>query len=47
MAKITSISLEDDHRDLINELVKGEESGFVKNFNKEVFLERLHKNSLS
>jgi len=28
---------------LINELKKGEKSGFVENFNRETFLDNLHK----
>lgn len=30
--------------ELINELKKGEKSGFVKNFNRKKFLNNLHKN---
>jgi antitoxin ParD1/3/4 len=29
--------------ELINELKKGEKSGFVKNFNRETFLDNLHQ----
>ncbi|MFC5272019.1 type II toxin-antitoxin system ParD family antitoxin [Adhaeribacter terreus] len=32
---------------LINELKKGEESGFVKNFNRDAFLSELHKKHLA
>jgi antitoxin ParD1/3/4 len=30
--------------EVIKELIKGEESGFVENFDKEDFLKRMHKN---
>lgn len=30
-------------KQLIKELIKGENSGFVKDFDKAVFLKRLHK----
>lgn len=33
--------------ELINELKKGEKSGFVKNFNRNAFLNDLHKKHLS
>lgn len=33
--------------ELINELVKGEKSGFVKNFSREAFLENLHQKHVS
>ncbi|MBX7224981.1 MAG: type II toxin-antitoxin system ParD family antitoxin [Chitinophagales bacterium] len=32
--------------ELINELKKGEKSGFVKDFSKDTFLKNLHKNHL-
>lgn len=34
---------ESKKQELIKELKKGEKSGFVKNFNKEKFLETLHQ----
>lgn len=33
--------------ELINELKKGEKSGFVKNFDKETFLKSLHQKHVS
>lgn len=32
---------------LINELKKGENSGFIENFNRNLFLKRLHEKYLS
>ncbi len=33
-------------KQLVKELIKGEKSGFVENFNKEIFLNDLHKKQL-
>jgi len=33
--------------ELIRELKKGEKSGFVKNFNRETFLKKLHQKYIS
>ncbi|SDY09129.1 antitoxin ParD1/3/4 [Lutibacter oricola] len=35
---------ESKKKELINELIKGEESGFVDNFDKKEFLKTMHKN---
>jgi antitoxin ParD1/3/4 len=32
--------------ELINELKKGEKSGFVKNFNRDIFLKKIHQKHL-
>lgn len=32
-------------KELIKALIKGEESGFVEDFNKEKFLKKMHKNA--
>ena len=32
-------------KELINELIKGEESGFVENFDKGEFLNKMHKDA--
>lgn len=34
---------EETKKQLVKELIKGEKSGFVDNFNKEIFLNDLHK----
>ena len=36
---------ENKKQELIKELIKGEESGFVKDFNKDIFLQKMHKNA--
>lgn len=37
---------ENQKKELINELKKGEKSGFIENFNSTDFLEKLHKKHL-
>jgi len=43
MAKNTSILLSDYFDKLINELKKGENSGFIKDFDRTSFLKKIHK----
>lgn len=36
---------ESKKNELIKELIKGEKSGFVENFDKDKFLQKMHKNT--
>ncbi len=37
---------ESKKKELIKELIKGEKSGFIENFDKEKFLNKMHKNAV-
>lgn len=44
---VNKSKLKKDHFELINQLKKGEQSGFIKNFDRKVFLKKFHEKYLS